>query len=165
MRKRILFVVAIILLVLSGAYLYSMLKNSPIFNKEIQCEVVDWVRGDLDIGKFVAKYVYVRNFKDDESSFEYLKKYAKEALPIEDPKDVGEVIFFDDKLAASVVQILPKINKNTQTGYPVVGIWPKDDPETIKKFKKSIIAVYFRLPGEEPKFIKKPDLDFENSHN
>jgi hypothetical protein len=34
MRKRILFVVAIILLVLSGAYLYSMLKNSPIFNKE-----------------------------------------------------------------------------------------------------------------------------------
>jgi hypothetical protein len=77
MRKRILFVVAIILLVLSGAYLYSMLKNSPIFNKEIQCEVVNWERGDLDIGRFVAKYVYVRNFEDDKNSFEYLKNMQK----------------------------------------------------------------------------------------
>jgi len=55
MSKRILFVFAVILLVLSGAYLCNVLRNSPIFNKEIQCEVAGWEKGDLDIGIFLAK--------------------------------------------------------------------------------------------------------------
>jgi len=70
MSKRILFVFAVILLVLSGAFLCHALRNSPIFNKGIQCEVAGWEKGDLDIGIFLAKYVYVKNFKGDESSFE-----------------------------------------------------------------------------------------------
>jgi hypothetical protein len=60
------------------------------------------------------------------------------------------------------MQLLPKLNENSQAGFPILATWPKDDPETIKKFKNSIVAIYFRLPGKEPKFIKWPKIKFEH---
>lgn len=122
--------------------------------------------GRLRYRNIFSKDVYVKNFKGDESSLEYLEKYAQEALPIEDLKDVGEVIFFDskffdDKLAVSILRILPEIEKSSEiTGYPIFVPWSKDDIKTNEKYKNSIVAIYFRLPGKEPKFIKWPKIKF-----
>ncbi|NCO27804.1 MAG: hypothetical protein COS15_02065 [Caldiserica bacterium CG02_land_8_20_14_3_00_36_38] len=160
-RKIFLFVMAIFLTFL-GAYLYEKLKNNPQFSNEIQCEVVYWESGDLDIGRFLSKNIYVKNFKNDESSFEYIEKYAKESLPIKDPElDVGEIIFFNDKEAATAIQAVAKIDKNSSAGFTLSFNYP-DKPERIKKFKQSIVAIYFRLPNKDPKFIRFPQPVFEN---
>lgn len=162
MKRKVFLVIIVMCLAVFGGYLYKEFRNNLRSNNTIQFEVVYWMKGDLNIGRFLSKNVYVKNFKNDEKSFEHLKKFAEESLPIKDPKlDIGEIIFFDSKEASTVIQAIPKIEKDASMGFPLSITFPPDETERIKKFKKSIIAIYFRLPNEDPKFIKFPEPVFE----
>ena len=159
MRNKNALILILLILFCVGSIGFYFYKN---YFTQPQFEVVYLASGDLDIGRCLSKNIYVKNFKNDESTFDYIAKYAEESLPIKDPKlDIGEIIFFNSKEAANAIQAVPKIDDKSPMGFPLYFNYV-DKPENTEKYKQSIIAIYFRLPNEDPKFIKFPHPAVEN---